>query len=184
MMKKIYSITLMLILIVTMVACNKTPKDNNPQINPNSNENEIQDNTETEQNVTLYYCDADATNLVKQIITIKLQDRTLEETIIDKLKEQPSDKNLYTVIPNNVSILSVRTENDTAYVDVSSKELYGGSSQERFMIDGIIMSLTELENIKKIQFLIDGNKAESLMGHFTIEEPFTREDVSTPIIEQ
>lgn len=183
MKKNIFYIILMLFLIVSMVACSKAPKDNNPDTNPNSNEDEVQDITETEKNVTIYYSDADATNLVKKNITIKPQDNTLEEEIIGKLKEQPSDENLFAVIPSNVSILSVRTEKNITYVDVSSEDLYGGSTQERFMIDGIVMSLTELENIEKVQFLIDGNKAETLMGHYTIEEPFTRDDIATPIIE-
>lgn len=182
MKRKVFFIVLIIILIVSMVACSKSSKDD-VKINPNSKENEAQDVIESEQKVVLYYSDEDATNLVKQNVAVKLEGRTLEEVIIDKLKEQPSDENIYAPIPKNVTILSVKTENNIAFVDVSSNELYGGSTQEKFMIDGVVMSLTELENIEKVQFLIDGNKSESLMGHYTIEEPFTRKDINTPIIE-
>ncbi len=46
--------------------------------------------------------------------------------------------------------------------------------QENFTIGQIVNSLVELDNIEKVQFLIEGEKAESLMGHFDILEPFEK----------
>ena len=43
---------------------------------------------------------------------------------------------------------------------------------KKFTITQIVNSLLELDNIERVQFLIDGEKAESLMGHIDISEPF------------
>lgn len=181
MKRKLSIILLSVILILSMVACSKKPSNVNPEIAPNAGENG-KENMESERNLTLYYSDADATNLVKKNVTVKLQDKTIEEAIIDKLKEEPNEENIFPVIPKDITILSMKTEDKTVFIDISSENLNGGSTQEQFMIGGIVMSLTELENIDKVQFLVDGNKAESLMGHFSIEEPYTREDIGIPIV--
>ena len=44
--------------------------------------------------------------------------------------------------------------------------------QEDFTIAQIVNTLLELDHIDKVQFLIDGKKAETLMGHISITEPF------------
>ncbi|NLL51790.1 MAG: GerMN domain-containing protein, partial [Peptococcaceae bacterium] len=38
----------------------------------------------------------------------------------------------------------------------------------------IIQSLTDLETVDSVQFLLDGKKAETLMGHMSIADPFTK----------
>ena len=44
--------------------------------------------------------------------------------------------------------------------------------QESFTISQIVNSLVELDSVERVQFLIDGQKGETLMGHFEISEPF------------
>jgi len=39
------------------------------------------------------------------------------------------------------------------------------------------MTLTELDNIKAVQFLVDGKKVETLMGHIYTMEPLKRDDI-------
>lgn len=183
-MKRKFSIILLsLILIISMSACSRLPGKDTPDIVPNDGENGAQDNIKAEKSLTLYYSDADAMNLVKKDVMVDIQDETIEEAIIDKLKEETDDERIYPVIPMDITIINVRTEEGTAYVDISSENLYGGSSQEQFIIAGIVMSLTELENIGKVQFLVDGNKVETLMGHISIDEPFTRDNIGIPVVE-
>ena len=52
--------------------------------------------------------------------------------------------------------------------------MFGGSLQESFTISQIVKSLTELSSVNRVQFLIDGKKEESLMGHFDISKPFEK----------
>ncbi len=69
-------------------------------------------------------------------------------------------------------MLSVELSEDTVYVNFAGEGMYGGSLQESFTINQIVASLLELDGVHKVQFLIDGEKTDSLMGHLEIEEPF------------
>lgn len=46
--------------------------------------------------------------------------------------------------------------------------------QEYFTIEQIVASLFELDGIKSVQFLVNGEKVESLMGHIGVLEPFKK----------
>ncbi len=77
------------------------------------------------------------------------------------------------MIPTSIKLLGVEVSNGTAFVNFSQEGLFGGSMEEYFTVNQIVGSLLELNNIDRVQFLIDGGeKAESLMGHFDISEPF------------
>lgn len=105
--------------------------------------------------------------------TIDYENMILEEAVVRELLKGPEDKvNLSSSIPENVSILEVKVVDDTAYVDFSSENLSGSSMQESFTISQIVESLLDLNTVKKVQFLIDGKKANSLMGHVEIDKPF------------
>ena len=73
---------------------------------------------------------------------------------------------------DNVTLKDAYIEDKTAYMDFKSDELHGGSLEETFFVDQIVASLLELEEVDKVQFLVDGETASSLMGHVYIEEPF------------
>ena len=50
----------------------------------------------------------------------------------------------------------------------------GGSAGEYMTVYSIVNSLTELEHIQKVQFLVDGNKLE-VFKHMVFNEPFERD---------
>ena len=70
----------------------------------------------------------------------------------------PENDDLSTLIPTNVKLLGVEVSDNTAFVNFAQEGLHGGSMQEIFTIDQIVGSLLELDNVKKVQFLIDGEK--------------------------
>jgi len=111
---------------------------------------------------------------VEKEITLDDSNKTLAQLAIVELQKQPDDEKLDTQL-NLFAINSVKTEGDTAIVDFSSEGLNGGSLQERLVLSQLLYTLTELEGINKVQILIDGQVAESLMGHFMIDEPLTLE---------
>lgn len=53
----------------------------------------------------------------------------------------------------------------------------GGSVGEWFTIYSIVNSLTELDNIKKVQFLIEGEKQQDFKGHMDFSKPFEADTV-------
>lgn len=73
----------------------------------------------------------------------------------------------------NLKVLGTRVNGDTAYVNFSSDQLYGGSLEETLLIEQVVRTLTGLPGIKRVQFLIDGELGETLMGHYGIESALT-----------
>lgn len=134
--------------------------------------------------IKVYYSDDQAENLVEKQIDIELvSGELLEEKVIESLKVKPEDSNIHSVIDENVKINSVKVEDDRiAKVDLDKEGLSGSSTQEYFLKDAIILTLTDLDSVDKVQFLVDGEVVETLMGHIDVSKPFTRQDVETNII--
>jgi hypothetical protein len=62
-----------------------------------------------------------------------------------------------------------------AYVDLVGDGLFGSSLEESLLISQIVSSLVvSFEEIENVQFLIDGEVADTLMGHIDVSEPFER----------
>ena len=107
---------------------------------------------------------------------IEYRESSLEEAVVRALMEGPEDtEDMDTLIPDHVKLIGVTTEGDTAFVDFEGEGLSGGSMQESFTIRQIVDTLLELGTVDRVQFLVDGQKVESLMGHIGISEPFVAE---------
>lgn len=203
MMKRLLSVLLILILALSLVACNTAedpdgdPGDDNPieDVDPDTptdedenedlDEDEDEDNTASDstsqsQEVNLYFVnseyvetgDEDLEKLISEERTIEYDGTSLEETIVRNLMEGPEDDDLDTLIPEEAELLDVEVSDGTASVNFAKVGMNGGSMQEVFTIDQIVTSLLELDNVDRVQFLLDGEKEESLMGHIEIMHPF------------
>ncbi|MGB9818877.1 MAG: GerMN domain-containing protein [Thermovenabulum sp.] len=128
--------------------------------------------------ITLYFSDDGANYLVPEYREV-VKDKPLEQIIVEELIKGPQQPGHYKTIPPETKLLSIKVENGTAVVNFS-KELktkhWGGSTGEAFTIFSIVNSLTELPEIKKVEFLIEGKKEETLAGHMIFNEPFTRNE--------
>lgn len=81
-----------------------------------------------------------------------------------------------TMIFEQIKFNDVYLDGDTAYVDLNSDGLNGGSLEETFLISQIVDTLlNSFDEVKQVQFLVDGQPAESLMGHVDAKEPFTKD---------
>ena len=79
-----------------------------------------------------------------------------------------------TLIGDKIVFNKVSVDGGVATVDLSGATLNGGSLEESYVISQIVESLiASFEEIDSVQFLVDGEKAESLMGHFDVGAPFT-----------
>lgn len=203
-MKKFLILIFVVILSIALVACTsdtpdeepidegpvtEIPADNDEEpVDPDEDDEDEQvvdpepeTNTET---VTLYFVDEDyvitGDDSGEVVLTeereIEYSGISLEEAVVNELIKGPEGDGMYTLIPDNVELLVVNLEDGTAFVDFASEGLSGGSMEESFTITQIVNSLTDLENVDRVQFLVDGQKAETLMGHIEISEPFERQE--------
>lgn len=189
-MKKYIAILLVLIMTITVVGCrkNEDSKENKIDEQQNVQEESQEENKEDEtaepgtkeSEVTLYFGnneyietgDESIEMLAPEKVTIESGNMPLEEAIVRELMKGPKSDKLSSSIPSTAKLLGVEVTDGTAFVNFAQEGLYGSSLQEFYTISQIVNSLLELDNVDKVQFLIDGNKAETLMGHYTITDPF------------
>ena len=94
------------------------------------------------------------------------------------LLENPTEEDLTKIFPKGAKIKSINLEGDIAVVDLDgsiTKNFVGGSTGEEFLINSVVETLTEFNEVKQVQFLIDGHEVETLAGHMDLSEPLKRE---------
>lgn len=134
---------------------------------------------EQKQEVTLYFPNqeyiqtgrADLPMLKAVERMVETNGENLVAKVLAELRKPPAEEGFTTALHDGLKIRSARREGRRAYVDFSSENLYGGSLQETLLVHQIVWTLTALPGIDEVQFLVDGEKRESLMGHISTDEP-------------
>ena len=147
--------------------------DENPTPNVKNTENGV-----TTMEVTVYYPDQSGISLIPVKREIKFSDDKQKyiETV-NLLLENPTEEDLTKIFPKGAKINSVTLEKDTAIVDFDSsitKNFVGGSTGEEFLINSVVDTLTDFDEVKQVRFLIDGKEVETLAGHMDLSEPIKR----------
>ncbi len=138
------------------------------------------DPQEKEAEVNLYYAnrkyietgDENLEKFVPVKRKIKYGKVSLAEASVRELQNEPGVDGLTTGIPKDVKLIGVESKEDTAYVNFSRQGLNGSSLQEMMTINQIVNTLTGIEGISSVQFLVDGKKVDSLMEHADVRGPF------------
>ncbi len=129
----------------------------------------------------LYFADSQAMYLVPEDRTVVPTgpDDTYEAMAVKELIAGPTVEGHGRTIPEGVKLLSLEIVDGVAYVNFS-KEIqtnhWGGSTGEMFTIFSVVNSLTESPNVKSVQFLIEGQRVESLVGHADTTKPIERNE--------
>jgi len=186
-MKKLIILMFALIMAVALAACGGSQEPEEPAEPPvveepaEEPEEPAQEPEEQTAEVILYFAnnqyvetgDEQYEWMLTETRTIAYDDEVcLEEAVVRALMEGPEDEeNLSTGFPDSVQLIGVSVLDGTAYVNFSSEGLGGGSMQESYVISQTVESLGKLGSVQRVQFLVDDQEAESLMGHISIEEP-------------
>jgi germination protein M len=130
------------------------------------------------QTVKLYFgtYNGDALDFEERRIEVN-PNEPLEKYIIDQLIVGPVNTDFISTVPVETKIKDIKTIDSVCYVDLNSDfraKHPGGSSGEILTIYSIVNSLTELSDVKKVQFLIEGKKSEIYKGHIDFSKPFER----------
>lgn len=179
-MKKLTILLLALALVLGLAAC--APKEE-PQppveepVNEPAEEPAVEEKTEE---VVLFFGnneyimtgDEQYEWMLTEVQEITYGEICLEEAIVRALMAGPMDTDkLSTGFTETIQLISVDVLDGTAYVNFASEGLHGGSMQESYIIAQVVESLTQLDSVDRVQFLVDGQEAETLMGHMSIEGP-------------
>lgn len=96
----------------------------------------------------------------------------LEEVIAELLKGPETD-DLSRVIPEGTVLRDVTLEYGVAYVDFSEELLQAevGGEAESVLVDSLVKTLTQLEEVDSVQILVEEEIVETIAGHISIDEP-------------
>lgn len=187
-MKKTISLFLILIMVISLAACaspqSETPVEPDPPVvdKPIEKpaEDPIKEDEKKEAEVNIYFTneeyvingDESLEKIKPERRTVDYTSITLEEAVVREVFTDAKEEGLINSIPPSVKLNEVTIKDDTIYVDFAEEGLSGSSMQESLTINQILQSLFDLEGKDKVQFLVDGQEAESLMGHISINEAF------------
>lgn len=141
----------------------------------------VYDGSNTERNsvvLSLYFPNSTGEYLQVEKRSVKQNDKEpLAKIAITELMKGSETKGVLQLIPAETKLLSVETKENVCFVNLSKDFIdkhVQGSSAELMTIYSIVNTLTELDNIAKVQFLIEGQKVDTF-GSLVFNEPFERD---------
>ena len=131
--------------------------------------------------LTLYFANAEGTDLVAEERVVEVNaNQTREKTVLEQLIAGPEEKGSVATIPIGTKIKDVTTTDDgTCYVNLSEEFVLkhtGGEREELLTIYSIVNSLCKLDQIDRVQFLVEGKKLDTYKDNLQFKTPFTAVD--------
>ena len=97
------------------------------------------------------------------------------ETLINLLIEQPKNEKLQSAIPNGTKVLGAELKGDVVYLDLSNEFIENNSVEEKTIINAIVNTLTELNEVNGVKILINGQENKEFKGgKVNFKDTFTR----------
>ena len=167
MKKKIFLgifLTLAIIGLIYMIVINTVFNKNEEIINEYIPEVEISDSELRKTLVTLYFVDNE--NNIKsetRLIDSKELLRNPYLVLVNMLIDGPKDKNLKSVISKDTKVIDANINKNCVTINLSKEFVDNADSdvnQKSKMINTIVNTLTELNEVQTVKFLIDGEETE------------------------
>lgn len=97
-----------------------------------------------------------------------------EKFIIQELMLGPKEAGLEKTIPDEIKIRSIEVDESVCFADFSlefEQKVSQNEEMEKIVIYSIVNSLTQLSDISKVQFLVEGKKVQNYKGKIDISIP-------------
>ncbi|MHB1650962.1 MAG: GerMN domain-containing protein [Desulfitobacteriaceae bacterium] len=125
--------------------------------------------------VTLYFPAPDADGLVGIDRTVNIPDGAVIKAMLNELQNPPSG--LDKPLPEGTKLLSAEVKDGIATLNLSGefrKNFKGGSAGEQMILFSIVDTLTTLPNVQSVQFLLEGQKQDAILGQIDTTKPLKR----------
>lgn len=178
----IWGITLVVILIslaITLLFIAKTKQTDIQQAPPKLPEGANQsDNLPPAQQINLFLLESTGVELTPLKVELRIFNETtdrLKQIVTALVQERPP--NYRNPIPNGTIVNEVYIDSrKTAYLDFShhlADGHIGGTTAEYLTVTAILKTVFDAfpDEIKHVQFLIDGEEVETLSGHINLSQP-------------
>lgn len=154
---------------------NKNAKDSDAK-----DKKDEKDTKEKSYKVTLTYPSSDyivngdeENKKVTEKVTVDASKDDIVKKVLEQLAKSPKAEGAESTGLDKFDFSKSKLDGTTAVVDLAG-DLNGGSLEEDVLARSIVNSLLSVDGIKAVEFTVNGEKAESLMGHVDISEPFTK----------
>lgn len=133
--------------------------------------------------IYLYFANEDNTKLKLEVRYIPMSEAKksvnhLAEIIVNELIKGPKVAGMKATIPKEAKLKSkIKIDGDVATVDFSKDfrdKHPGGKAEERMTIFSVVNSLTELKEINKVKFKIEGKSSSEFKGNYKFSSAFPR----------
>ncbi len=185
MFKRSFKGLMVFIICISLLFVFATGCDNQDTTNGNDvDKNETTDNGEQGNgedtgkggepvNLDLYFMKATDNTFELESETREFEEPIELEVLAEALLDGPETDELTRVIPEDTILRDVYLEDGVAYLDFSKEitEANLGSEAETVLVDSIVKSFTQLEEVEAVQIKVEGEVIESIAGHITIDEP-------------
>lgn len=124
--------------------------------------------------VKVYFTDDNLEQLIEKVVTVTYkEDADMYLAAFNALKSTDVP-NMFSLF-KNVTFNEVKLDGDALRVDLTLGEgAQLGAGGEMFFVQALNKVAFQFPEVKSLYVTRDGKKVESLMGHVTIESPFTR----------
>lgn len=129
----------------------------------------------TYKEVSLYFVDEATDELAVETRSVVNQ-IGLAKTTLQELLTGPTTETLASYIPAGTTVQSINIQEGGLCTVDFSKELQNAelnSSEEKYVIESIVNTLSQFDTVNAVQIRINGNVVESIAGHWDISEPLT-----------
>lgn len=133
--------------------------------------------------ISLYFATEDSTKLKLEVRYVDMKEakksvNNLAGLIVKELIAGPKDSGLKATIPEGTQLLgNVAIDAKVATVNMSKEFVDkhpGGEAAARLTIYSVVNSLTEINEIEKVKFLVNGKSTEDFKGAYKLSSAFPR----------
>jgi len=130
------------------------------------------------QFVKLYFADNASMLLVSEMRLVNIDSNdSVEKSIVSELIAGTRQKSLNSLVPPQTRLIGADTADGICTVNLSSDFITGqtgGEEKVRLTVYSIVDSLTELPEVRQVQFLIDGQKTAGFDNGVNLSGPIDR----------
>lgn len=155
-----------------------TQNEQQQAVVPDSKNNPSSAIPQATMNVTVYNATKDAMYLVAEHSVIPKNTHPAQSAM-ELLVAGTKNGELVSVVPAGTKLRHISIKDKIAYVDFSDnliKNNNGGSASEILLVAAIVDTLTEFNDIQKVQIMVEGKKIDTISGHMDTSEPLGRSE--------
>ena len=173
-------------LTFALVGCrsNDTSKNTPPSNDPTPNVSEPQNPEPAEPSpnqesveVTVYFPTSDGAGLKGTTRTITVTEKTSSAIITSIFKEFANPPSgLVAALPDKTELLDVKIKDGVATINLSQSfrdNFEGGATGEQMVLYSIVNTLTTLEDVNSVEFLLEGELKAAILGGLDTSTPVT-----------